>query len=189
MSFYFTYKPIDNDGIEKPVATELLYGYNNMKELIDDYVYGSARLWSESIGTKKIHEVIGMSWQSFREMRRSTEWHNAINACEYDPGMRFDRDKNTLKLPQTGADKKYETPEVVDLRIEVSEGWKLKGDPDVKFKSLDGDSGIAEYDIHIPVELDFNKLGTTLTEDEKQAVTNLILSIRDIGMVVKTDEV
>ena len=101
MSFSFTYSPIDNNGVVRHQVTRTLNTYNDINELIDDYVINRVVIFTHDFDTKiSIRKKIGLSWNQFRMLRRSDAWYNAIDDYVYPNNQKRNWNKEKLKHPR-----------------------------------------------------------------------------------------
>jgi superfamily I DNA/RNA helicase len=150
MAFVFTYRPIDKDGFVKS-ETQLsiaLDGIESISDLFNMYIVKKIGFWRGYKNGKPIDSIgarLGMKYSQIEALRRSSEWHEAVDAYSQDETVR-----NKLKLDASG---RKQSSQNFEVYAELPEGLRAIGDTskiNPEIKQLDDDT--FEYKWTVPVE-------------------------------------
>ena len=150
MAFKFIYTPIDGKGNVKP-KTQLcvdIDGIDSIYDIFNMYIVKKVGFWrgykdgkpEDSIGVR-----LGMRYSQIEALRRSPEWHDAVDAYSQD-----EADRNKLKLDSSGRKQRSEN---FEFYAELPEGLCAIGDTskiEPEIRQLDNDT--FEFKWTVPVE-------------------------------------
>ena len=153
MAFKFIYTPIDGKGNVKP-ETQLcvdIDGVDSINDIFKMYIVKKVGFWKgykDGIPVDSIGVRLGMRYSQIEALRRSSEWHDAVDAYSQDETVR-----NKLKLDASGRKRSGRS---LELDFELPEGLRATGKPkQVKseIKHVEG-KPIWEIEFEIPTERD-----------------------------------
>lgn len=151
MAFKFTYRPIDKNGLVKS-ETQLsidLDGIESINDIFDMYIVKKFGFWKGYKDGKLIDSIavrLGMGYSQIEALRRSSEWHEAVDTYSEDKTVR-----NKLKLDASGRKRKGQH---VEFEGELPEGVRATGEPQLvksEIKRVEG-KPIWEIEFEIPTE-------------------------------------
>ncbi|MDE0634931.1 MAG: ATP-dependent helicase [Candidatus Poribacteria bacterium] len=159
MAFKFTYSPIDGEGNIKP-KTHLnidIDGIESINDIFKLYIVKKVGFWRGYKDGKPVDSIgvrLGMRYSQIEALRRSSEWHEAVDAYSQDEAVR-----NKLKLDPSG---RKQSSKNFEVYAELPEGLRAIGDTskiEPEIRQLDDDT--FEYKWTVPVEK------YTLSENEE----------------------
>lgn len=151
MAFVFTYKPIDKDGfVKSEIQLSIdVDGVESINDIFDMYIVKKVGFWKGYKDGKLIDSIaarLGMGYSQIEALRRSSEWHEAVDTYSEDETVR-----NKLKLDASGRKRKGQH---VEFEVELPEGVRATGEPQIlksEIKHLD-EGPIWEVELEIPTE-------------------------------------
>ncbi len=151
MAFKFTYSPIDGEGNVKP-KTHLnidIDGIESINDIFKLYIVKKVGFWRGYKEGKLVDSIasrLGIRYSQIEALRRSPEWHDAVDAYSQDETVR-----NKLKLDASGRKRSGRS---LELDFELPEGVRATGKPQQvksEIKHVEG-KPIWEIEFEIPTE-------------------------------------
>ena len=153
MAFKFTYRPIDMEGNIKPEIQLIIDvdGLASINDIFDMYIVNKIGFWKGYKDGKPVEPIgvrLGMRYSQIEALRRSAEWHEAVDTYSQDETVR-----NKFKLDASGRKRRGQH---FEIEFELPEGLRATGEPQIsksEIKHLD-EGPILEIEWTIPTERD-----------------------------------
>lgn len=160
----FEFYAINGDGTEQKNSTILeTDAFKSVDEIMESVLGGlpfyQKRETPDSDWPDTVASRIGYSYDKVTAMRRSNEWHEAV-----DSFTEIEGERKRLKAAQSGQVTQVngKSKTTVPVSIKLPEGFQLKSDSTPGVEYLDSDDGVAKYTVTISVE----ELKTTASATE-----------------------